>query len=254
MKRYLSRAATLLCFLPAALLFLRPSAGYAQETAALDGTWMMDRDNGNGTTTTIALVADHYFMLSIFDKSGKQFILSMGGHCDYEDGNLSGTLEFHTAHPEWVGQDFSYPARLQDGQLTLEGSGMASGSWKQVDNGKAPLAGNWHITQRKQDGKMNPIKEGPRKTLKLLTGTRFQWSAINTATGEFFGTGGGTYTFKNGKYTENIEFFSRDSSRVGMSLSFKDHISNGQWHHTGLSSKGDPIYEIWERAGDGNGK
>lgn len=94
---------------------------------------------------------------------------------------------------------------------------------------------------------MHTIPEGDRKTLKILSGTRFQWIAVNTATGDFFGTGGGTYTFENGKYTENIEFFLRDSTRVGKSLSFNDEVKNGQWHHKGLSSKGDPIYEIWEK-------
>src|SRR5574343_326746 len=90
---------------------------------------------------------------------------------------------------------------------------------------------------------------GPYTTdgYKLLTGTRFQWFAINIETGEFSGTGGGTYQFINGKYTENIEFFSRDSSRVGASLQFSAKIEEGKWHHSGLSSKGDPIYEIWTR-------
>jgi hypothetical protein len=61
------------------------------------------------------------------------------------------------------------------------------------------------------------------------------------------GTGGGTYTFANGKYTEHIEFFSRDSSRVGAALTFDGKLENGDWHHSGLSSKGDPIYEVWSR-------
>ena len=86
-----------------------------------------------------------------------------------------------------------------------------------------------------------------RRTLKLLTGSYFQWAAINIETGEFSGTGGGRYTFENGKYTEHILFFSRDASRVGMSLSFDDKLEDGDWIHTGLSSKGDPIYEIWSR-------
>jgi hypothetical protein len=51
----------------------------------------------------------------------------------------------------------------------------------------------------------------------------------------------------NGKYTENILFFSRDNSRVGAQLTFDGKIEDGNWHHSGLSSKGDPIYEIWSR-------
>jgi hypothetical protein len=118
---------------------------------------------------------------------------------------------------------------------------------KRVDDGKGQLAGNWRITSRKQGETMNEIPLRPRRTLKLLTGTRFQWMAINIESGEFSGTGGGTYTFVNGKYTENIEFFSRDSSRVGVSLTFDGKVENGHWHHSGLSSKGDPIQEIWSK-------
>ena len=49
----------------------------------------------------------------------------------------------------------------------------------------------------------------------------------------------------DGKYVENIEFFSKDGSRVGAVLPFDYQIVEGEWHHSGLSSKGDPIYEIW---------
>lgn len=59
------------------------------------------------------------------------------------------------------------------------------------------------------------------------------------------GTGGGTHTTMNGKYTENIEFFSRDDSKSGLSLIFNYKLIEGKWHHSGLSSKGTPIYEIW---------
>jgi hypothetical protein len=59
------------------------------------------------------------------------------------------------------------------------------------------------------------------------------------------GTGGGTYSTLDGEYTENIEFFSRDDTRVGFSLKFDFELIDGDWTHKGLSSKGDPIHEIW---------
>jgi hypothetical protein len=85
----------------------------------------------------------------------------------------------------------------------------------------------------------------PRKTMKILSGTRFQWIAYNTETKKFMGTGGGTYTTKNEEYIENIKFFSRNDSKAGLSLKFSYELMNGKWHHSGLSSKGDPIHEIW---------
>ena len=103
------------------------------------------------------------------------------------------------------------------------------------------------ITGRVRDGEMSKMTPGARRTMKILSGTRFQWIAYNVETGEFSGTGGGTYTTKNGKYTENIEFFSRDNSRVGASLTFDFSLEDGAWRHKGLSSKGDPIDEVWTK-------
>ena len=120
--------------------------------------------------------------------------------------------------------------------------------WKRLDAGKAPLAGVWQISSRLQEGELVPVhRTGTRKTLKLLTGTRFQWMAIDPGSKEFMGTGGGTYRFAEGKYIEQIEFFSRDSSRVGASLTFDGELKDGEWHHSGLSSRGVKLYEVWTR-------
>ncbi len=83
--------------------------------------------------------------------------------------------------------------------------------------------------------------------MKILSGTRFQWIAYNTKTKQFLASGGGTYSTQHGIYTENIEFFSRDDTRVGLQLKFDFDIENGEWHHSGLSSKGDPIDEVWSK-------
>nr|MBX2815050.1 DUF4488 domain-containing protein [Saprospiraceae bacterium] len=85
----------------------------------------------------------------------------------------------------------------------------------------------------------------PRKTMKILTGSHFQWIAYHITEKRFLGSGGGTYSAVDGTYTENIEFFSRDDSRVGASLPFQFERKEDDWHHKGKSSKGDPMYEIW---------
>jgi hypothetical protein len=141
----------------------------------------------------------------------------------------------------------TYPFTIKGDVLTIDANGTEL-TFKQVDNGSAPLTGVWHITGRMQEGKMEAIhRTGTRKTLKILSGTRFQWAAIDPGVKGFFGTGGGVYEFKEGKYTEHIEFFSRDSSRVGASLGFDGKLEKGDWHHSGLSSRGDKIYEVWSR-------
>ena len=206
------------------------------------GAWV--RQEGNITHTLV--IIDDYYSLSSFDISGKKFIHTEGGICRVEAGLMTGAVEYHTTERQKVGGAYKTEWSIKKGKLTVALGGKEA-AWERTDDSSGPLAGNWRITGRDQGGKMVEIKPAARKTIKLLSGKRFQWAAINTATGEFFGTGGGTYTFENGKYTEYIEFFSRDSSRVGMSLSFDGKVDGRNWHHSGKSSKGDPISEVWSR-------
>lgn len=208
----------------------------------IDGAWVSEMQ-GNELTL---LFADGYCMLSVFNKAKKQFIRTSGGPYILDSGKIKINIEFNSEDKSDVGSTHVHGYTLSKDVLTTTTNGFSL-NWKRVDSGNENITGNWRITQRKQDDKMVDIPLRARRTLKLLTATRFQWAAINIETGEFFGTGGGTYSFKNGSYTENIEFFSRDSSRVGMSLSFEGKIEDGNWIHSGKSSKGDPIYEMWSR-------
>ena len=155
-------------------------------------------------------------------------------------------IEFNTIDKDQVGQLITYSFSVNKNKLNSDISGKKA-SWDLLDKGEGAMAGTWRMSGRKTDGKIVMSPPRARKTLKVLTGTKFQWVAINAETKEFFGTGGGSYTFINEKYTENIEFFSRDNSRVGASLSFDGKLVDGNWHHSGLSSTGNPIYEIWTK-------
>ncbi|MEY4335545.1 MAG: hypothetical protein RLZZ45_464, partial [Bacteroidota bacterium] len=204
------------------------------------------------TAVQYITIIDDYFSTATFDVTHKKFISTRGGTAQMVIGTppasskMSGVIEFNTANRAEVKSTYSYGVVIKGKKLILPVDGISK-EWERVDEGKDALSGNWKITGREQDGKIVAMRPGARKTIKILSGTRFQWAAINSETGEFFGTGGGNYSFKDGKYTESIEFFSRDSSRVGASLSFDAALKEGKWHHSGLSSKGDKIYEIWER-------
>ncbi|HTN09210.1 hypothetical protein [Agriterribacter sp.] len=217
-------------------------SGVYNDPAPLNGAW----HTAEGSIEQLLIIADGYCMLTRYDKVNKKFIHSFGGPLTASGNRIILKVEFNSSDKLQVGKTLSHEYSISNNILSSTISGKKM-QWKRTDDGKSDLAGNWRITQRKQDDKMGDIPLRPRRTLKLLTATRFQWAAINIETGEFSGTGGGTYTFANGKYTEHIEFFSRDSTRVGASLSFDGKIENGNWIHSGLSSKGDPIYEIWSR-------
>jgi hypothetical protein len=81
--------------------------------------------------------------------------------------------------------------------------------------------------------------------MKILIDGFFQWIAFNTETFKFSGSGGGEYETLDGKYIEIIQYFSRDDSRVGAELDFNYLVKNNDWYHSGLSSKGSLINEVW---------
>ena len=204
----------------------------------ITGAWQT-----SGETIQTKIYADHFFSIAEYDLTGKKFISTAGGKWKLEGDHLIETFEYNTAHPELVGTDSHVVAELKNKNLVINNI-----HWAKVDDGKpGSLAGAWLITSRKVNNDMQTINAGPRRTMKILSGTRFQWIAYNVETKEFMGTGGGTYTTENGKYTEHIEFFSRDNGRVGSTLIFDFELKDGNWHHTGLSSKGDPIDEVWTK-------
>lgn len=209
---------------------------------SITGAWHLQQ----GSTEEVLVLQDGYFSHTHFDKADKKFISTYGGSYKTGGNDLKLKIEFDTRNKDEVGREKQFSQAISGQQLSTDINGSKQ-SWTRIDEGKDNLAGVWRITGRMVDGKINPMQRRDRKTLKLLSGTRFQWMAINPATKEFFGTGGGTYTFTNGKYTENIEFFSRDSSRVGASLTFDGNVKDGVWNHSGKSSKGDPINELWTK-------
>ncbi|QEH43331.1 membrane or secreted protein [Chitinophaga sp. XS-30] len=228
--------------LTAAALLLTSHLSYAQDE--LSGAWKL---KGAGEPQTVRIIEDGYFMQTVFDQAGKKFISTLGGTIDADQQALKETIEFNTADKDNIGTTKNCTYVLKENkQLAITCEGKTE-QWERIDDGKTDLAGTWRITGRENNGQMTTMRPGARKTLKILSGTRFQWAAINPETKEFFGTGGGTYTFENGKYTETITFFSRDNTRVGMSLSFDGKVDGNKWHHSGKSSKGDPISEIWSR-------
>lgn len=213
------------------------------QTTNLTGAWQFKE----GSDDRVLLFQDGYSSLTAFDKTGKKFMFTNGGPYSINGNNIVRKIEFDSREPANIGKDESLAFSLSGNKLTVTGPDGKRRDFTRVDNGTGSLAGNWRITGRMVDGKMNEMPRRDRKTLKLLSGTRFQWMAINPATKEFFGTGGGTYTFVDGKYTETIEFFSRDNNRVGASLSFDGTVENDKWSHSGKSSQGEPLHEVWTR-------
>ncbi|WP_299683662.1 membrane or secreted protein [uncultured Dokdonia sp.] len=193
---------------------------------------------------SVVIFADGYQVITTYNATTGAFISSNGGTWSLVGDTMTEMVEFHTDYPERVGSKVQFKVAITDSTLQIVGNPT---KLTRIDNGTpGKLQGAWLMSGRVRDGKTQTRDTSrPRKTMKILSGTRFQWIAYNTATKEFKGTGGGTYTTIGGTYTENIEFFSKDDSKVNRSLAFTYELIDGAWHHSGISSKGNPIYEIW---------
>ena len=233
------------------IVLLSHSFVFAQ---SLIGAWERYSTSESGEKVRNVLIFSEEFKVSSwFHAKTGAFIRTSGGSWQLDDGTLVETIEFDSENPDRVGTKEFY--RLDINKFKIDINNTIVGKpdkftfdlLDKEDSFKI-LQGAWLMSGRVRNGEMRSRDTNrPRKTMKILSGTRFQWIAYNTETKQFMGTGGGTYTAVDGKYTENIEFFSRDDSRVGASLEFDFDLKEGKWHHKGFSSKGDPMHEVWSR-------
>jgi hypothetical protein len=206
----------------------------------LIGAWELK----DSKTTCVITYVPGFFSVAFFNTSDKQFMGTYGGKYVVNKDEVTETIEYDSQMPEVVGSVRKLKMEVNKQTLTL--TGATKGKFTRVDDGTpGKLAGAWVITGRLRDNQLQPMTPGARRTVKILSGTRFQWIAYNVETKELFGTGGGTYTTIDGKYTEYIEFFPKDASRVGASLTFEFSFLDGNWRHKGKSSKGEPLDEVW---------
>jgi hypothetical protein len=209
----------------------------------LSGAWQSGSEENHSTM----IVAGKFFSVAVYNMKNNIYTGTYGGQWRLEKNQFIETQEFNTMKAELIGIEQSAEIKIQKDKLIFK-AGNVTQEFIRIDAGKpGELAGAWLISGRMVDGSIQKRTQGPRKTMKILSGSCFQWIAYNNETKEFYGTGGGTYSTKEGKYTENIMFFSRDNSRVGAKLEFDFSLTDGDWRHRGKSSKGEPIDEIWSK-------
>ena len=200
----------------------------------------------NENLRSVFIVSDKYQVLTTYNADSGAFIATKGGSWVMEGDSITETVEFDSKNPETVGSELSYKVSLNGSTLKIAEGDI---KMKRIDAGTpGPSQGAWLMSGRTVDGKTQlRDTDTPRKTMKILSGTRFQWIAYNTETKQFMATGGGSYTTQNGIYTETIAFFSRDNTKVGLQLKFDYNLKDGNWHHSGFSTKGNPIDEVWSK-------
>ncbi|MCZ4318996.1 membrane or secreted protein [Aequorivita viscosa] len=211
------------------------------------GAWESFHTSEDGENLRNVLIfSERYQVITTYNTDSGEFIATNGGSWKLEGDTMTEKVEFNSVNPEKVGSETSFKVAINDTIIEIVGSNV---KMKRIDDGTpGHLQGAWLMSGRTIDGKTQlRDTDTPRKTMKILSGSRFQWIAYNTETKQFMATGGGTYTTKDEIYTENIEFFSRDISKVGLQLKFDYNLKDGNWHHSGFSTKGGPIDEVWSK-------
>lgn len=199
-----------------------------------------------GTVHHELKIAENYLIHSVYEESPAKFVKAIGGFYTIEEQMLKLTLEFNSDYQKDSLKMVNIPFKIEGNNIIFEGATELV--FEPQESNSQDLDGQWLFATRGPDkGQERRGDSKARKTLKFLMDGRFQWIAYHTETFKFSGTGGGSYTAKDGVYTENIAFFSRDNARVGASLTFDYKTKGNDWHHTGKNSKGEPMYEIWQK-------
>lgn len=201
---------------------------------------------GSADNRTVMIKTDKIFSVANYDIPGKKFKSSYGGTWRMDGNKLIKKIEWNSKDSTQVGKELTEVVELSKDKLV----GKNNETWSRLDDGKpGALMGAWIITGNYVNDtvskRANPFY--PRRTMKVLSGKYFHWIAYNVNTKAFMNAGGGTYTTNNGKYTENIEFFTKTPESVGKSLVFDYSFVNGDWRHKGQKSVGGAMDECWTR-------
>ncbi len=231
------------------LLAFGPQA-FGQEP--LNGAYRLLSLNGSPLEgeERVIIFSDTYFMFGQYRKDGS-FVKAAGGTYTKEGNEYQQVYDFHTEDSTLVKETRNFT--IQVGELALRMEGDDTLLWERIEEDITPMNGAWRFSARVEENGQPGERRvpGPRKTVKILSGGRFQWAAFNTETREFMGTGGGTYQLTDGTYTETILFFSKDDERVEIALEFQFKIDGDDWYHKGFGTTGKPVNEVWERVDGG---
>lgn len=240
MKTKLSFITVVLC---GVTIFFTLSSLKAKQPSVqeLIGAWKY----GSLSNQTVLINSATAFAVTTYDLPGKKLISSYGGSWRLDGNTIVRRIEFNSSSPDEVGKEVRMAVELSGDKLTA-----GKEQFTRLDNGKpGELAGAWIIigTYKNDVLQKSPVIFKSRRTMKILSGTRFQWIAYDIDSKKFLNSGGGTYETSNGMYGEQIEFFTKSPDGVGRKLEFEYTFDNDNWRHKGKSSTGGIVDECWGR-------
>ena len=118
---------------------------------------------------------------------------------------------------------------------------------------KKSLQGAWTMVEGKwvtEDQTLNSIGSSSMKHMKVFTENHFATLAQNIEAENSYNYNGGSYTFKDGIYSENLTM-SRSKQIIGTTLHYKVKIEGDRFYMDACDENGNVLetgaFEVWER-------
>jgi len=218
---------------------------------SIAGVWQ--QVNASGNTATL-ICTENYLMFAVYKVSDKKLVSSGGGSFEILKADaktiLSFKRDFNTEDSTLVGLTVANVFTVDNKKLTVA-QGPLAGTWSRIEEKASPTPLSnalWRLRAKEnKDFKMQTVFKGPFKTIKIFSGQYFQWASFNIDTHQFFGTFGGVFSKNKDKYSEKINFSSKNIKEVGTSFQYDCVLNGKDWIHAGQTSKGERTHEIWEK-------
>lgn len=218
-----------------------------KEMATIEGTWRMSShqtQSGNEMVmpsfTQIKIYTGNRFFLINYNEEDNQFLMALGGKYTREATTFKEYIEYYSEDSTLAGSifDFDYTSDAvsyhQSGILKQEGVAdiIIAESYERLELGiaeykaKNKLLGVWKM-EKAAYNKMEeavPLPDG-QETYKVITPGHFYVVQSKLENGYFDGVVFGTYKLENNKYIETIHTTSRDSTIIGLSVTY-DYEAN----------------------------
>ena len=132
----------------------------------------------DGQSITHKIFKDsEYLIQTQYETDSKIFVSTRGGFYKLKGEEIQILFEFNS--------NYSLDS--------LKSISIVPSAWKLISAAEQIHSGKWLMAGRvKAEGEKRRNINGARKTLKFLLDGHFQWTAFNTETFQFFGSGGGT--------------------------------------------------------------
>jgi len=143
------------------------------------GAWERYFQDENGTEIrSVVIFSERFQSIAMFNAKSGEFIYSNGGTWELNGNMMTEVVEFDTANSERVGNVITFEVTITNDKLSLPESDW---HFSRIDDGEpGELNGAWLMSGRYRNGeKETRNTDRPRKTMKILSGTRFQWIAFD---------------------------------------------------------------------------